>query len=439
MFLGMSISNWAGIALVVAVIWKIRSDKIDFDDILINNTISVFKWLQAASTAIEVGTLSFLAVNAGRMGLFEALGRFGLMGLLEVLTTLLFITVFQKAVKIASEDRVVTMLEGVVIFLKSFPLWFLAFGFTNQIHNAYFESINLLELQSLNTPGMFYTWFPFFDIHLEKDVTMFSQAMIDPMTGDFYPQGRKEFSALVVIYATPILNILMVVFEIMRLSGLLDKKGEKKSVWGKFKGLFKKDPIDKSKTSSFKKLSADIDSWFGLKGGEFDSWISDYIGLDMKTGKKKIVTNTHPDVKNKKMKPLDVMKEVTEKLLGKGNGDGFNKLKTFSDDLKKENDFMENKIKDFNSDLEKYEKGDADKKKRLKITMKGHVSNIESSSKKLQMLTKSRFDLKEDLIKTLHDLNFNNAVNETEEVEQDAELRVHDAQEIIDKYKGERW
>lgn len=183
-------------------------EKKSIDYLLEHDSAGVVKIISAASTFGEVIGLIIIATDVRGISIASALIRFGLIGTLELLFTFLFISVFHTSLytsigRALWGDKVVSAWEKIwittVVTLKTLPFFLIATGVTNFIWILYLESI--------------------YNVELVIEGIKFWQFSIYPIQIEGYTQ-TPELAAWFMVFATPILNIVLVIFEI---KGLGDK------------------------------------------------------------------------------------------------------------------------------------------------------------------------------------------------------------------------
>ena len=204
----------AGVALVGLLIYGYIDLVIikgkSLDDLLQNDSKSVIRFISAASTVGETVGLIIIATEVRGVSFASATIRFGLIGVLEVLFTFLFISVFHESLyteigKALWGDKHINFLEKIWIFIvvtfKTTPFFLLALSITNFIWILYLESIYNVELYITGVK--------------------FWEFAIDPINIEGMTQA-PELSAWFMVFATPILNVMLVVFELKSINQKLD-------------------------------------------------------------------------------------------------------------------------------------------------------------------------------------------------------------------------
>ena len=381
-------------------VFKNKLKNFDLKESLINNTANVMKVIQTFSTASEVIILSMIAIGSGRMTLIDSIARYSLMGVIEVVTTLLFIIVFEHSINHAKKDGYISVLEAIIVIIKTVPVFFVALYFTGTINTAYEESINIVELQKMTPTTWLERNIPYFSTYIETDPNGFTDSMYDPETGELYPQGRYEWSALFSIYVTPFLNIFLVVLTLFQTF----RKNKKGLGWKKaLFALNKENPKDDSKKEENEKNESSINTnnnikvhsisdvlidnlninekWFGIKEKDFEKNLFRYCGLNFNTKENIRETDkTHKDVLGGSKNPVDVLEDVQKFVIGNGLGSnksglkGINAYGNYISELK-------NKI---NFDKESY----------LKIKKKLNGISNKSSNESLKLSSELKSKLK---------------------------------------------
>jgi hypothetical protein len=211
----LSFSAISGVIVVGIIVYfyfdLIIIQKKTFEDLLQDNAVGTIRMISAASTVGETVGLIIIAVEVREISFTSAIIRFGLIGVLEMLLTFLFIIVFHETLydsigKALWGDKEVSGLEKLWIIIKttafSLPFFFVALGVTNFIWILYLESI--------------------FQVELVIGGVKFWQFSIEPI----YVEGFTrvpELTAWFMVFATPILNIILVIFEVKSLSQKIDE------------------------------------------------------------------------------------------------------------------------------------------------------------------------------------------------------------------------
>lgn len=166
---------------------------------LTTDSINTFRFFGEMSTILEVIGLIIISVWVTHsMGLFNATVRYVLVGFLEVLLTLRFQALILDDYydaytnnAVSSSGAKVTTWERIKIIGKSLPVFLMGFFFTTIIFCFYMESIGAVRVVLLEGNGGFFKMFS--SIRLEYSSSIWS---------------RIEFSGIILIYMTPILNII---------------------------------------------------------------------------------------------------------------------------------------------------------------------------------------------------------------------------------------
>ena len=306
--------------VIGGIAWWMIKNKITFDSLLEANLISFFKIVQAFSTLGEVVVLSSIATTAGRMTLSDAIFRFGILGLLEVISTYAFITAFNAELKKAADDGHINIFEMLRIIIVAVPIFFVGFVFTNFVALAYLESCNYLEMQNI----LYNDWrvyFPILGLYFETDPNNFSDAMFNPATGELLPVKRLEWTAYVSIYMTPLLNIALVYFVYIKVKKDYLKARGKVSLKERF-NLFWGYVTGRTRTSNslikirgLATYHTIIEKNLGIDVNQFEKWVYEYIGKNLSTGGDAKGPKTHQDILDRKRTAPEVLKELTDRLL----------------------------------------------------------------------------------------------------------------------------
>jgi hypothetical protein len=322
---------------------------ISFEHLVVEKTDVVFKVLAGVSTITEVISLTFIGMASGRMDMFGAVSRYGVFGLFEILSSILFIGAFSLAMEKAKEDGKITILEWIKTAWKTLPWFILSFLFTSIICFFYVESLNLVEIRMSGSSG-FFKFIPIFNIQVITDRSLFSPEYLELQA------GRIEYSAIMMIYSTTIINIFSAIF-IYKKIGPLDKSKHKKEDKNskvdtkvetkvdtkkeemkpkqeakqenkienkeEVKQELKQEVKQENKTEAkvvidpTTKIVEACVNFLAIDQLALKDFIYEYTGFNPLTGQ--LVThteNTHPNVKAKLITPDEALKELVEDLMG---------------------------------------------------------------------------------------------------------------------------
>jgi hypothetical protein len=191
------------IGIAIAYYLNLKSkNPLNFNSLAEENVEFLFKSLSAIGTFIEVMNLSLVAMNSMGMDFFQAMSRYVLIGVIEVLTSFLFISVVSNSLRNAMEAGKLSTLELFYTILKSLPVFLIGFVVTGIIYLLYLESIFHLEAQQHNIR----LWLlPILGFTLEFDPSKFR--LIDPEW-----QQPISFASVFLVYTTTIFDIMLVYF-----------------------------------------------------------------------------------------------------------------------------------------------------------------------------------------------------------------------------------
>jgi len=314
--LGLAIAGW--------LFYKMYIKKVSFDELVISNAGTTFKVVQLLSTVLETVGLSIIAMERGTPT-FTALSRYILIGGGEILLTVYFIMKYEQQLRKACSDGFLTVWELIKIVLFTFPAFFAAFYLTNQIHLLYLESINIIELtQDVNA------WMPFFGSSFESDPTFFTSAMRDTK-GALIPPGRFEYGAWVMIYATPIFNVIGVMFitsDVIKESKLCFSRP-------KAAKTTTTPPPPKLDLKGLQTYMPLLNTALNIDSTKFLLWVSGKIGMDVATKAKVSNALTNAEVTAGRMTSDAALKELSDELVGLGTSTGLAYLQTLTSDVEK--------------------------------------------------------------------------------------------------------
>lgn len=223
-FTFVNILSFVLLAFAIFIAYRIyrymQTSKQTLEDLLINKSTVVFKLIQTASTGIEVVGLSLMAMNRG-ITPFNAFSRYLLIGFAEALLTVLFLIVLEQSLRKAVKDGIITLGEIITTVIKSSIFFLLAFFMTGQIYMMYLESINQVEFQQ---PTFLTALIPILGSYVETDINLFTDAMVN--AEGFIIQERIEYGAIVMIFVTPLFNLISLPFVIREVC-----KGSKVALW----------------------------------------------------------------------------------------------------------------------------------------------------------------------------------------------------------------
>lgn len=302
------------------------------NDLLIKNVESTFKALGAGGTVLEVINLSLVSMQNNGTDPFQAFGRNLLAGVMEVLLTWMFIGVISKSLKKASDDGKITIKEYIIIVIKALPSFIFGYLMTSQIHNFYLESIYHIEIQQ---KAPLVSWLPLTGFHMETNPSNFD--LIDPAW-----RQQINYVTLIMIYCTPVFNLMMVYFMWIKVKDEMDEMNNKfDSLESNEKetsdnNITETKEESKVQTNGLEYYFDSIKNWFGVSENDIVSWLSNYIGSDIITGKTIKHNITDKDILSGVIKPQDLLIEVTEKLIGSQKGNthtGLCGIKKATDDI----------------------------------------------------------------------------------------------------------
>lgn len=403
----MQFGTWAGIGMIggllVYIIWQMGYRKKSIDQMLVGNISLLFKLLGAGSTAGEVYNLMEIAMDERGYTLGAAFSRFGWIGIIEVLCTIIFMSVIANGLKKAAEDGVITVFEYAKIVVFSTPAFLIGFFCTSYIHILYLESINHIEFIQSEGP-----W---------RLLPILGMEIIDAgeLNTDGFPRGsvledwkiQIEGSAVFLIYTTPLINIAMIYFTWKKVKMEMANGGITSGGGG---GNINPTVLPGSIKANLPKLR----NYFGFDEAGFEKWLGEYIGMDMTSKVMVNTTRTHPDVKSKKIQPMAALKEITGKILGKVSTKrsphptgvrGIEELGTKIHKLLKKIDKIVSDLNGLNTrktSLENAGKSIAN----INVNIKGKEGEREKEKIALMKLHNEREDVKDDLKGLLVQHNF---------------------------------
>lgn len=323
----MAIGTVLGIVFIAILgVWYYINSKsatpINFNSLAEDNVEFLFKSLSAVGTFIEVMNLSLVAMDSMGMDLFQAFSRYALIGVIEILTSFIFISVISNSMRRAAEINKLNILELFKILIKSIPIFFVGFVVTGIIYLLYLESIFHLEAQQHNIQLW---WLPILGFTLEFDTSKFQ--LIDP-------QWRQpiSFASVFLIYTTTIFDSMLIYFLWRKYTGEVTgkkftKKEEKKDDKGKENKdkENKKDDGKKDNEESDKKGSEDsakfslndaidqLESLFKWNATEIKSRLNKVLGEDSSD-----ITMIHPDITNNTKTKDEIKKIISNLIVGQG-------------------------------------------------------------------------------------------------------------------------
>jgi len=409
------------VVIIGGLAWWMKSKKVTFDSLLEANLIVFFKLMQSLSTLGEIIVLSSIATTGGRMTLSDAIFRFGVLGILEIICTFAFITSYNSELNEAAKDGHINILETIRIIVVCVPIFFIGLVFTSFIHIAYLESCNYIEMQNF----LYNDWrafFPGLGLHFESNPEYFTDAMFDE-NGNLLPVKRLEWTANVSIYMTPMLNLFLVFLVYRNVKKAFLKSHGKKSLKERFNLM-----IDyftgRQRTAGFVHLRGlgsyqnIIQNNFGINSSNFEMWVYEYIGKNLSTGVSLKTGNTLQDVIDGKKKPMDALQDLQKRLVG--NGGTTAGLSSLEDTIKKladNNSSMKSIIKSIDDDQTKYnsEKAKSSPDSRvlstLTVNINGNKGKLKSLINESDNSIKKYETLREEFFKVIQSLGFSSATN----------------------------
>jgi hypothetical protein len=287
---------------------------------------NAFKGLGMLTTFAEIINLSIQAMEKG-VHIVAAITRYPIPGLVEVLTTFLFIERFSNDLKVAAADHKITGAEILMIARRNVWFFLLAFMVTAYIDRLYLSSINQYEI--VYEPSNFFeSLIPPLGMRVETDCNRFTEApcidndlrkpVYDPVTATIAPVAKADPclckqpvdpAAQFLIYSTPGINFLLVVFLIIVV------KRNNKRYWDEQEEL-EQEHIHNNEQNinsfNFNSLQGGLtylekvfeNSRTGFDAQNFIDFAYEYCGIKIETdtdGNKEyhfsVNANTHPKVK----------------------------------------------------------------------------------------------------------------------------------------------
>lgn len=395
------------------------SNPINFNTLAEENVEFLFKSLSAVGTFIEVMNLSLVAMDSMGMDLFQAFSRYALIGVIEILTSFIFISVISNSMRKAAEKNKLNFLELLKVLFKSIPVFFVGFVITGIIYLLYLESIFHLEAQQNNTQLW---WLPILGFTLEFNPSNYK--LINP---DW--RQPISFASVFLIYTTTIFDVMLIYFLWRKYTNELgnknyvkqEKKDKDKPKDDKSKeeskdkeGAEKKPEQESSKKDSenptkFTIYEAidQIESLFKWNASDIKSRLNKVLGEDLSDK-----TMIHPDIVNGS-KTKDQIKSIMENLIIGQAGDNPSGVLGYTD-LTRQLSIKEKDVQKVTSPLAEFEKklkggiwediadsyNDAKlkrEKKELEDKMKPLEETRDALRMELKSITEKRNQLKEFL------------------------------------------
>jgi hypothetical protein len=395
-------------------------DPINFNTLAEENVEFLFKSLSAVGTFIEVMNLSLVAMDSMGMDLFQAFSRYALIGVIEILTSFIFISVVSNSMRRAAEKNKLNFLELLKVLLKSIPVFFVGFVITGIIYLLYLESIFHLEAQQNNTQLW---WLPILGFTLEFNPNNYK--LIDP---DW--RQPISFASVFLIYTTTIFDIMLIYFLHRKYTNEVGnksyvKKDVKDNKDSKDKG---KDTKEESKEAPSEKKSESeapkkeepnptkftiyeaidqLETLFKWNASDIKARLNKVLGEDLSDK-----TMIHPDISNG-TKTKDQIKTIMENLIVGQIGDSPSGVLGFTD-LNRQISIKEKEVQKVTSPLAEFEKklkggiwedisdsyNDA-KLKREKKELEDKMKPLEETRDALRMELKALTDKKNQLKESL--------------------------------------
>lgn len=311
--------------------------------ILEDNAELSFKMIAIFAIVGEVIGLALMAINRG-VDPFNAFMRYSLLGLVEAVMSMYFMSSYVNSVRDKIKDGFITLSEWLFIFLESLTPFIFATLVSGVIHFMYLESIGVVEIIQYNA-GLF-TSISYVDFET------FNQADFNASTMSHkVAPGRIEMSAIVMVYISVFVNIILVYHyfryykkytyfsqktyykkhpEALKKKEVRDaaekkeaekaaKNGddkEKKSEDSKSpkKGKFFSEVKDPSK--GITEYASFVESVFEIPAKTFTDFFYNYLGVDPVTKKEDHIVNvTCEDIINGSKTSEEVSQHITKELL----------------------------------------------------------------------------------------------------------------------------
>ena len=295
------------------------------EDLLTTHSDTTFATLATLSTLLEVLSLTDMAVSNGRLTVGSALSRYMLVGVIEIVSSFFFFYTIKLGVRHALKpDKAgiinITARETIVIYIKATPLFIFGLLVTTTIFAMYLDTINVIEIQQ---QGLL----PYFNSVIVTNFDEFSEA------AQALPQGKVDSGSIIVIYTTPLINLVL---------------GYKTIEYAKREGVLKlatpaappttpaatpaatpsttpagkpAAPATPAPSAPSTPTAAAIDvkdgfnKFFGISGADLDKAIGEFCGVNLATNAANITPKAHVDLQAGTMTSMDVFKLVETKLL----------------------------------------------------------------------------------------------------------------------------
>ncbi len=306
-------------AIIGAIVYAFVK-KISLEEMMVKESTKVFSFAASISTFLEVISLSQIAISRG-IDPFAAYSRNILTGAFEALISVLFISLYVILTDRFRSNGRLNVFFIIPILLITAPLFFMSYVITTQIYMLYLESINRFEVIQGDTSPI---W-AIFNIKFENNPENY--IYID--SGDV---GKIEYGAIILIYSTTLINILLIFLMIVndlkngtisfsvkdfvkQIKDIVAKKIEKEKANTPDSKL---EPFVKNNgLASYYKIIATLGNITEKKVNE---WIYSLIGVNPITGD--IVTDPiekgkmHHTVASGQTTPLQFLEDLSKKLVG---------------------------------------------------------------------------------------------------------------------------
>jgi hypothetical protein len=410
----MALGTVIGIICIVGIgVWYYfnskSKDPINFNSLAEENVEFLFKSLSAVGTFIEVMNLSLVAMDSMGMDLFQAFSRYALIGVIEVLTSFIFISVISNSMRRAAENNKLNFLELIKILFKSIPIFFVGFVITGIIYLLYLESIFHLEAQQQNIQLW---WLPILGFNLE-----FNSENFKLINSEW--QSPISFASVFLIYTTTIFDVMLIYFLWRKYTNELgnknylkkeDKKEQKDDkTFNKKEEKNKRDDKDKkedftekTKFTIFEAIDQ-LEVLFKWNASDIKARLNKVLGEDLSDK-----TMIHPDIVSKS-KTKDEIKNIMEKLIVGELGDNPSGVLGYID-LNRQTNIKEKEVQKATSPLAEYEKKlkggiwedlsdsyNDSKLKREKKELEDKMKPLEETRDALRMEVKALTDKKNQL------------------------------------------
>lgn len=242
---------WSIGVIVIVVVTAIYFYKkgTSISQVLNNNVDELLETLASLSTLVEVLSLSFTAIERG-VNVISAFSRYMFFGFFELIFTFIFLSfsnsIFEEAMRRIAADGKLDLKDlrwAFSALIKTIILFLVCSIPTYVIAQLYFQSIG--ALQFVHAPS----WVPY------------NQFL-------YYPQPTGEvifidLSAIVMIYMTPVMNVLNLGYMILKKSGPTLKQYKKEAAEAALKTVKdseKKAKEEEKKGKEIKKTKEELDT-----------------------------------------------------------------------------------------------------------------------------------------------------------------------------------